>query len=174
QAYSNEKDGSFLVCLPSGNQYMLKVAKENYLFHSSHFELAKGQAAAQYEIEIRLAPVKTGAEVTLKNVFFETASASLSPASIFELKTLLNLLITYPALNIQLNGHTDSEGELAYNLDLSTRRAKAVYQYLIDNGIPESRLAFKGYGESKPIDSNDTETGRKNNRRTTFEVTSIN
>ena len=71
-------------------------------------------------------------------------------------------------MNIQINGHTDNVGSDADNLKLSDDRAKAVQDYLIKNGIAVNRLRYKGYGESQPIDTNDTEDGRRNNRRTEF------
>ena len=71
-------------------------------------------------------------------------------------------------LKIQINGHTDNVGSDENNLILSSNRAKAVQDFLIKNGILASRLSYKGFGETKPIDSNETEWGRQNNRRTEF------
>jgi len=71
-------------------------------------------------------------------------------------------------LKIRINGHTDNVGSDENNLTLSTNRAKAVKDFLIKNGIASKRSRHKGYGETKPIDSNDTEWGRQNNRRTEF------
>ncbi|MEL6988101.1 MAG: OmpA family protein [Bacteroidota bacterium] len=106
--------------------------------------------------------------IVLKNVFFETGSAELLPSSTQELNTLKSLLEENPSISIQLNGHTDDVGSDEDNLNLSLARAKSVYTYLIDQGISESRLSYKGFGETMPIDTNDTEQGRQNNRRTEF------
>jgi len=83
---------------------------------------------------------------------------------------LKKLLEDNPLLRIQLNGHTDNVGSDTDNLSLSDARARAVYNYLVDNGIEASRLSSKGFGETTPIDTNDTPEGRHRNRRTEFVV----
>ncbi|NNE30512.1 MAG: OmpA family protein [Saprospiraceae bacterium] len=117
-------------------------------------------------------PVAISEPVILKNVFFDTASSELRPESFSELEKLKNFLNENPGLVIRIQGHTDNVGEDLYNKDLSLARAKAVYQFLIDKGISLQRLSFEGFGEIQPIDSNDTEQGRQNNRRTEFVVLS--
>ena len=106
----------------------------------------------------------------LKNIFFASGSAILKPESAGELLKLYDLLQTNPKMNIQINGHTDDVGADAANLTLSEKRAKAVYEYLIEKGITNTRLKYKGYGESQPIISNETPEGRQMNRRTEFIV----
>jgi outer membrane protein OmpA-like peptidoglycan-associated protein len=69
---------------------------------------------------------------------------------------------------VEIGGHTDNFGEDAYNLDLSSRRAKAVVAFLVQNKIAATRLKFKGFGEGKPIASNETDEGRAQNRRVEF------
>jgi outer membrane protein OmpA-like peptidoglycan-associated protein len=180
---STNRDGSFLVCLPLGQRYGLHAWREGYLFHSESFALQEGELAKPSMIKIALQPIPKIVDkpsgkkdtllskpIILKNVFFETASAALLPSSKTELNDLAALLKSQPKLKIQLNGHTDSEGEEAANLDLSQRRAEAVRQYLIQSGIQADRLRAQGYGESKPIASNDTPDGRRQNRRTEFVV----
>jgi len=73
-------------------------------------------------------------------------------------------------LKVELGGHTDNVGSDESNLILSEKRASAVVNYLVSNGITAERLSAKGYGESKPLDSNDTEKGRAKNRRTEFTI----
>ncbi|MCB0683816.1 MAG: OmpA family protein, partial [Saprospiraceae bacterium] len=70
----------------------------------------------------------------------------------------------------RINGHTDDVGTEADNQQLSEARAKAVYDYLIREGIAASRLSYKGFGESQPLAPNDTPQGRQQNRRTEFEI----
>lgn len=176
---TTDADGEFLVCLPLGKDYALNVSKEKYLFHSENFNLTEQATLTQpYLLEISLIPIleeKPGAApakskpVVLKNVFFETGSAALRPESKEELNRLKNLLAENPKLNIRINGHTDNVGAEKDNLALSEKRAKAVYDYLIQQGIATARLQYKGFGETAPIDSNDTPEGRQNNRRTEFE-----
>ena len=73
-------------------------------------------------------------------------------------------------MHIEIRGHTDGKGADSYNQRLSENRAKSVTDYLISKGISEKRLQYKGYGKSMPIDSNDTEEGRANNRRVDFRI----
>ena len=75
-----------------------------------------------------------------------------------------------PTMRIEIRGHTDNVGNDAENQTLSQRRAKAVYDFLIQNGIEATRLTYKGFGKTQPIDTNDTEQGRANNRRTEFVI----
>ena len=121
-------------------------------------------------LDIAMQPVKVGETVVLKNIFFDSDSYILKQESLIELEKLLQFLIKNPNIAIQLLGHTDNVGSDQHNLELSTNRAKAVYDYLLSKGINAQRLSFKGYGESIPIDSNDTEAGRANNRRTEFRI----
>jgi len=80
-------------------------------------------------------------------------------------------LLTQPELNVEVQGHTDSVGSAAYNLNLSDRRAAAVKAYLVGKGLSATALTAKGYGKAKPIAGNDTAEGRAQNRRVAFEVT---
>ena len=93
-------------------------------------------------------------------------------ASYIELAQLLILLKENPNIKIQINGHTDNIGSESANQVLSLNRAKAVYDYLIQNKAETNRISYKGFGMTKPLDTNDTEQGRQNNRRTEFEILS--
>ena len=73
-------------------------------------------------------------------------------------------------VSIEIGGHTDNAGSSSYNQKLSENRAKSVYQYLTTNGVSGARLSYKGYGDTAPIASNTSETGRARNRRTEFKV----
>jgi outer membrane protein OmpA-like peptidoglycan-associated protein len=112
--------------------------------------------------------------VVLKNIFFDTDKYELKPESRSELENLINLLQTNGNIKIEISGHTDNDGTPEYNLVLSNNRAKAVYNYLIGQGISAVRLTHQGYGLTKPIDTNETGQGRANNRRTEFKVVGIN
>ncbi len=114
--------------------------------------------------------LKAGEVVQLSNVFYSTGKFNLRPESDMELGKLVTLLNSKPALKIEIDGHTDNQGDAAQNLALSTERAKAVYDYLVSKGIDKNRLAFKGFGSTKPAAPNTTEEGRAKNRRTEFRV----
>lgn len=169
-----EADGEFLVTLPAGGNYGLNVSKEKYLFYSENFALDQpGTMEKPFKLDIALQPIGEGTAakpIVLKNVFFETGSAALRKESLNELARLKSLLDENPSLKIQINGHTDNIGADADNMKLSNDRAKSVYDYLTQNGIDANRLKFKGFGETKPAASDDTEEGRKLNRRTEYEI----
>jgi OOP family OmpA-OmpF porin len=98
-------------------------------------------------------------------------NAGLLPGSIEILEQAVDVLTRYPNIKVEVAGHTDSTGPDAYNQGLSERRAKVVYDYLISKGIDASRLVGpNGYGETRPIDTNDTREGRQRNRRTELAV----
>lgn len=98
-------------------------------------------------------------------VLFDFDKADLRPAAGAELDSLVIFLKKYPKTELGIAGHTDDVGSDEYNLDLSERRAKAVFEYLISKGIPAARLGSKGFGESRPVADNTTEEGRQKNRR---------
>ncbi len=108
--------------------------------------------------------------VRLNYVHFETNSANLTALSRYELDNVVAALNKYPNMTIELGGHTDSQGEDEFNLNLSNERANAVANYLRSKGISEDRYLAVGYGETRPIDSNNTAEGRQNNRRTEFTI----
>ena len=92
-------------------------------------------------------------------------------ASVQILDEAIDTLKLNPSIHVEVDGHTDSKGTDAYNQRLSERRAKGVYDYLTTHGVDASRLdGPKGFGESAPIDTNDTAEGRQRNRRTELKV----
>jgi outer membrane protein OmpA-like peptidoglycan-associated protein len=172
-----KKDGSALVCLPAGTDYALNVSKEKYLFYSENFNLLETATFEQpFSLNIDLQPIRVdstataGKPIVLRNVFFETGSADLLPASATELDRLTTLLTESPGLRIQINGHTDNVGDDPSNFTLSENRARAVLTYLVQKKVPAERLRSKGFGETQPIETNDTPEGRARNRRTEFVV----
>ena len=175
---TSDENGESLSTLPSGKDYALNVSKEGYLFFSENFSLSGWtDADSTFHLEVPLVRIPSGgadatesSAVVLKNVFFESGSATLLPKSKVELNKLYELLAQHPELNIQINGHTDNVGTGEDNQVLSTKRAKAVYNYLVGKGIDPARLRYKGFGETKPIAGNDTPEGRKLNRRTEFQI----
>lgn len=164
--------GDLMVSLPSGKRYALSIQKEGYLFHSENFECRNStDMKTAYNLDISLLPVHVGNKVILKNIFFKTNSSELSNESNIELNKLLDFLRTNPTIKIRISGHTDSVGDDNFNQVLSERRAGTVYEYLVSNGTDKNRIEIQGYGESQPIQSNDTDEGRAANRRTEFEIT---
>ena len=112
----------------------------------------------------------SGEKIALRNVFFETGRWNIVQGSEYELDKVVELMTKNPTLRIELGGHTDNVGRPEANQQLSEQRAKAVYDYLINKGIPSDRLSYKGYGETQPVAPNDTDEGRSENRRTEIKV----
>ncbi|RYZ40847.1 MAG: cell envelope biogenesis protein OmpA [Myxococcaceae bacterium] len=109
--------------------------------------------------------------VILDKVYFATGKDVILPKSFPLLQQVVSILRTHPELErIRVEGHTDSQGDDAKNLDLSQRRANNVRDWLMKGGISGMRLEAVGYGESKPVDTNDTPLGRENNRRVEFNI----
>ncbi len=135
------------------------------------FELPKNTRAEELsDLELEIISKESGDEIILNNVLFDTDSYMLLGHSFIELNLLLSYLKNNPSVKIHIEGHTDNVGEKDHNLILSENRAKEVFYYLKDRGISSERLSFKGYGESNPIESNNTELGRSKNRRTSFSI----
>jgi outer membrane protein OmpA-like peptidoglycan-associated protein len=105
-----------------------------------------------------------------KNLLFEKLKFNIETKSFEELKSLVDVLSIRPDIMIEIEGHTDNGGTEAENLELSKNRANQVKDYLIKNGVDASRVKTSFYGESKPIASNDTESGRQMNRRVRIKV----
>ncbi len=105
------------------------------------------------------------------NLNFTTGTTQLTPESVPTVNDLIVILKAYPAAEVQLVGHTDNTGDPAANMKLSQDRANAVRDMLANGGIDASRLSTAGYGQDKPIASNDTDEGRAKNRRTELVVT---
>lgn len=171
---SNQGNGSYLLVLPSGQDYALNVERRGYLFYSAHFSLKEeSNIIDPFRKDIPLKPIREGEKIVLRNIFFETDSFNLLPESTAELDNLVRLLNTNNQIQVQIGGHTDNIGTPQYNQILSEKRAQSVYKYLMNKGISQRRLTFKGYGATVPVSSNDTPEGRAQNRRTEMIVTDI-
>lgn len=168
--YSDPDEGSFLATLTTGKNYGLNISKEGYLFYSQNFSLVGHEAGKPYDISVLLQPIEVGNKVILNNIFFDTNKFDLKPESLAELQKLVDFMNVNPSLKIEISGHTDNVGNDQLNQTLSENRAKAVYQYLVDNKIDPARLQYKGYGKTQPIAANDTDEGRSRNRRTEFKI----
>lgn len=171
--YTSAVDGEFLAVMPVGNSYLLYAEAEGYLFYSDHFDLENKETDKPFQIVIYLEKIKAGANTILKNIFFDTNKYDLLPASVTELGSLAELLERNKNISIEIQGHTDNSGSPAQNIKLSEQRAKAVYDFLLGKGIEATRLSYKGYGESKPIASNEQPSGKQQNRRTSFVITKV-
>jgi outer membrane protein OmpA-like peptidoglycan-associated protein/tetratricopeptide (TPR) repeat protein len=167
-----DEDGNYLVTLPVGKDYAFNVNRKGYLFYSENYNISATAPDSTFEADIALQPIEVNASIVLKNVFFDTKKTELKPESITELDNVVRLMNENPNMKILISGYTDNVGKPADNLSLSKGRAVAVVNYLLNKGVRNERLSFKGNGDTKPIADNTTEEGRALNRRTELSVVS--
>ncbi len=141
-----------------------------YFFIDDVFVQAFKSTAIQYEPSRYYNISGSVASVIMDNIYFETDKYNLLDESYKELNKLVGIMEKNPSLTIQIQGHTDSQGAERYNVDLSKNRAKAVREYLVGQGIAESRLSSKGFGDKRPVADNQSDTGRQRNRRVEFVI----
>ncbi len=121
-------------------------------------------------VDSLMTSLTVGDKVVLKTVFFDQSSYIIRPEVMPELNALVRMLKTNPELEIQLEGHTDNTGDPRLNQYLSEHRAKVLHSYLINHGVEENRVSWKGLGGSQPIAPNDTEENKAKNRRVEYKI----
>jgi outer membrane protein OmpA-like peptidoglycan-associated protein len=173
----SQVNSKILFSMPVGGDYALVTSKEGYVYHSEHIPLTEvktANIAYEYVVELEKIPVATTATpkvnkaIVLNKIFFESGEATLLKKSDLEINYLVDLMKEQPTLKIKIIGHTDDVGSEADNLKLSQDRAAAVVTALVNKGIANIRLQSEGLGESSPIADNQSEEGKKQNRRTEF------
>ncbi|MFA6572164.1 MAG: OmpA family protein [Bacteroidota bacterium] len=164
-ARSSPETGEYKIILPVGKMYGFRAFADGFISINDNLDLRDIFEYKEIQRNLELVPIETGKSVRLNNVFFDTNQSLLKPESFPELNRIVKLMTEKAGLSIEICGYTDNNGTVEFNKNLSLQRAKAVYDYLIQKNIPKSRLSFKGYGESNPIADNDSEEGRKLNRR---------
>ena len=148
---------------------------KGYLFYSDNFSLKSESLGSEpFLMDVPLQPIEKGANIVLKNIFFETGSYGLKPQSMVELKKVVAFMNENSTVKVEIGGHTDNVGDDSSNQLLSENRAKSVFEYLVDQKVSEERLSYKGYGEAQPIRSNNDAKGRARNRRTEFKILELN
>jgi outer membrane protein OmpA-like peptidoglycan-associated protein len=163
--------GDFELVIPHGGNYGVTTEMSGYLFNSINFNVPKFAEYQEIDTHIIMVRAEVGSKVILKNIFFDVGKADLKNESISEVGKIEELLLSNPELKVQINGHTDNTGNAVSNKALSLKRASAVVDYLVTNGVSAARVSAKGYGSERPIVSNDDElSGREINRRTEIEI----
>ena len=166
-AYSLATDsasGTTRQMLEEGPKYSLHIAQMGY------DTLDMAIANIGDSLNIQLTPIKKGEVFIVKNLYFATNKTRILSRSEQALNDLYMYLARNPQVRIKIIGHTDNVGKDAANQKLSDGRANAVMQDLIERGIAPERLQAEGRGETQPIDTNDTDEGRQNNRRVEIEI----
>ena len=165
----NSPEGKYQQDIPGLGWYLFAASAEGYL-NATDSVLVENSDVTPVIKNIILTPLEVGITVRLKNIYFDFDRTTLKLESFVELDKVVDFLKQNSNVSVEIAGHTDSKGADTYNANLSQGRSQSVVDYLVSQGIDKSRLQAHGYGESKPIDSNDTDEGRANNRRVEFTV----
>lgn len=169
-AISNEETGEYQIVLPYGKNYGFNAAASGYYAISENMDLTGLQQYTEVTRDLYLVPIEKGQVIRLNNIFFETGKAELKAESFPELDRVVKMMTENPSMKIEIGGHTDNVGSDADNKTLSENRAESVRTYLVNHGVDGSRVTAAGYGEAKPVDTNETDAGRAMNRRVEFTI----
>jgi outer membrane protein OmpA-like peptidoglycan-associated protein/tetratricopeptide (TPR) repeat protein len=167
---SSNVDGKYRVILPQKKAYLIDIRSPGYLADLKRIDIPENWPNDLYNLNIDLIKVKVGKKVVLNNILFETGKAILTPGSFTELNRLLNIMKENENMKIEISGHTDKTGSEPLNFKLSENRAKAVLDFLVQNGINQARIESRGFGSLQPITENATPQGRAKNRRVEFKI----
>ncbi len=166
---THKTENSLVVDNDGKTAYFSSNKKSNYLEDIFVFDLPDSmQANPVSDLELEIIQQSIGAEIVLKDVVFSSNSYEIDYSSYVQLDQLVDYLQKQPDIHIEIQGHTDDIGSEHDNLILSHERAKVVYNYL--NKKIKNRLSYKGYGESRPLIPNNSDSNRKLNRRTSFVI----
>lgn len=174
--YSNPETGEYEIHLPGGKLYGVRAEANGHISSSQNLDLrnvTKDGTVQQKDITlepIELAKVEQDASIALNNVFFDFDKSQLKPESYSELNRLVTLMGEKPTMEVEIAGHADATGPEQYNLTLSELRAKIVAKYLNEKGVGKERVSVTFFGETKPIETNNTKEGRRKNRRVEFKI----
>lgn len=162
--------GRYVTAVALKSDYILTVKQPGTAFTSQFFSKTDTATAKPRKVDLEVTPIKTGKAYTLNNINFATNSWDLNKQSKLVIDEFGIFLKENAKIKVAIHGHTDDVGNDAANMTLSDNRAKSVYDYLISQGVEADRLSFKGFGETKPLVPNTSETNRGKNRRTEFVI----
>ncbi len=162
----------FIVTSPNAKAYLLSVEIDGYIFQYLNLDLVGASEEGSTEEKlIEMRKLVVGARSVLRNIYFDYGKATFRQESYAELNKLENMLKQNEGLSVEISGHTDNVSSAAFNMRLSVRRANAVRDFLVSKGIDGRRVTAVGFGEERPLASNDDEKeGRELNRRVEFKV----
>jgi OmpA-OmpF porin, OOP family len=161
--------GKFEKEVPKTGWYFISASAEGYINANDSISI-EDEALSPFNRDLYLLPIEVGVTVRLKNIYFDFDKTTLKKESYTELNKVVDFLKQNPSVEIEIAGHTDNKGTDEYNVNLSQGRSQSVVDYIVSQGIQSFRLVARGYGEVLPIDTNETEAGRANNRRVDFTV----
>jgi outer membrane protein OmpA-like peptidoglycan-associated protein len=169
----DDGDGRYatVLRLKPGSEVIMTVKKADHVFESRSFNMEDTAMATVATVDMTVQRIEVGKSYRVNDIKYATSSAAITKSSEYILDELITFLRENPTVKIRIEGHTDNVGRSEDNMALSNDRAFTVMDYLQTKGIAGPRLTFKGYGQTKPLASNDTPEGRAQNRRTEFVIT---
>ncbi len=167
---TNGPEATYELILPLGGKFGFFADTENYMAENQQLSTENRMLDEVIERDLYVVPLEVGQKIRLNNIFFDFSKATLREESFHELDRVLPYFEKFPNLKIELSGHTDAVGSNEANLKLSDARANSVREYLISNDVRIDKIEAVGYGESQPVDTNDTDEGRQSNRRVEIKV----
>lgn len=158
--------------LEDSDDVLITFNKDGYAFNSHYISSTDEHFSGPAKMDVEINKLESGKTFELNNIYFATDSFNINKVAKSILTEFSNYLKENSNLKLLISGHTDDVGNKEDNLILSKNRARSVYNFLVESGIDESRLSYKGFGEDRPIYDNSTRKGRAKNRRT--ECTIVN
>jgi len=162
--------GEYFGAVLMRNDYIMTVKKKGYVQETKYISKIEQRITKPLELFIDLKPIQVGMSYRLNDIYFDFNSYELQPESMVVIDEFYQFLVDNPTMKVSIQGHTDNIGSEKDNLILSENRSHAVYDHLVKRGISIDRIDYKGFGESRPVESNDGEDGRARNRRTEFVI----
>ncbi len=173
--YSTTSDpvtGRYFMAILGGGEYGAYASADGFLFEDFQFDLQSSVDLKPDTLDISLNPLRSGETIILENVYFEFDSYELIDKSRSELELIFRFLQKNKELKVEIAGHTDNSGSAAYNQELSEKRAKAVFDFLVNKGISETRMVFNGYGAQFPFNRDERLEDYSKDRRIEFRILS--
>jgi len=163
--------GKYVIAINTKNNFVLTVKKEDYAYESKLIPAEDTMRSEPLqEVNFEIKPIEVGKSYKLNDIYFASNSYDLNDDTKAILDGFIVFLNENPKIKVAIHGHTDNIGKDEDNMLLSDNRSKSVYNYLTELGIKPTRLSYKGLGETEPVATNDTESGRAKNRRTEFVI----
>jgi outer membrane protein OmpA-like peptidoglycan-associated protein len=151
----------------------ITICQDGYMPQVFNFDLTDSLNSFMIENHVALKPLAIGGVIGLNNIFFETGKSIIKELSFDELDNLAASLTKNPKMKIFIAGHTDNRGNETANQKLSDERVQTVIKYLLNKNVNPNQVSGKGFGSTKPIDTNETEEGRNRNRRVDFTIQNL-
>ncbi|MCU0431517.1 MAG: OmpA family protein [Cytophagaceae bacterium] len=165
--------GSYSLPLKEGNQYQMQINQAGYLFYEYRFFVPTSEQLSpdsSFTIPVLLTPISSGEAFEVSNLFYASEETKPLESSLPELKKVVEFLKVNPSTSIEISAHTDTYGAPEFNQQLSEKRAQEIVRILTESGIDAKRLVAKGYGSSKPLFTDESETAQAKNRRVEIKI----